>query len=171
MKYGGSTNLRFDDTNPVTEETESSKALRATSVGWVSNGPTSCMLPTILPSCMNLQSRLFQKGSLMSTTSTSDEIAAQKGTPTRPGTGNAYRNRTAEENLRLFSEMKEGKYKDGEKVLRVKGDLASPNMHMRDPVMYRIRHAPHHRTRRRVVYLSYVRFCPRAKRCDRAGDT
>jgi len=78
--------------------------------------------------------------------STSDEIATQKGTPTKPGTANVYRSRSVDENLRLFSEMKAGKYKDGEKVLRAKADLASPNMHMRDPIIYRIKHAHHHRT-------------------------
>lgn len=78
--------------------------------------------------------------------STSEEIAAQKGNPTEPGTPSPYRDRSVEENLRLFEEMKEGKYKDGEKVLRAKVDLASPNMHMRDPIIYRIKHAHHHRT-------------------------
>ena len=78
--------------------------------------------------------------------STAEEIAQQKGTPTVPGTGNAFRNRSKEENRTLFEEMKAGKYKDGEKVLRAKIDLASPNMHMRDPLLYRIKTAHHHRT-------------------------
>jgi glutaminyl-tRNA synthetase len=78
--------------------------------------------------------------------STSEEIAALKGTPTQPGKDSPSRNRSIEENLRLFSEMKGGKYKDGEKVLRAKIDMAHPNMHMRDPIMYRIKHAHHHRT-------------------------
>jgi glutaminyl-tRNA synthetase len=78
--------------------------------------------------------------------STPEEIAAQKGTPTEPGKGNEYRNRSVEENLDLFERMKAGEFKDGEKVLRAKIDLGSPNMHMRDPLMYRIKHAHHHRT-------------------------
>src|SRR5690606_25813954 len=78
--------------------------------------------------------------------STSEEIAASKGTPTVPGTPTVYRSRTIEENLKLFQEMRDGKYKDGEKVLRAKVDLARPNMHMRDPIIYRIKHAHHHRT-------------------------
>ena len=78
--------------------------------------------------------------------STSEEIAAQKGTPTTPGTPNQYRSRSVEENLQLFADMKDGKYPDGAKVLRAKLDLASPNMHLRDPLMYRIKHAHHHRT-------------------------
>ena len=75
-----------------------------------------------------------------------EEIAAGKGTPTTPGQQSPFRYRTIEENLRLFEEMRDGKYKDGEKVLRAKIDMASPNMHMRDPIMYRIKHAHHHRT-------------------------
>ncbi len=78
--------------------------------------------------------------------STSEEIAKEKGTPTEPGVNSKYRSRTVEENLQLFREMKAGKYKDGEKVLRAKIDMAATNMHMRDPLMYRIKHAHHHRT-------------------------
>ena len=78
--------------------------------------------------------------------SSSEEIAAQKGTPTEPGNEKSYRSSSVEENLQLFADMRDGKYKDGEKVLRAKVDMASPNMHMRDPIMYRIKHAHHHRT-------------------------
>src|ERR1700754_940389 len=78
--------------------------------------------------------------------STAEKIAAQKGTPTEPGTPNQYRSRSVEENLQLFADMKAGKYPDGAKVLRAKVDLASPNMHLRDPLMYRIKHSHHHRT-------------------------
>src|SRR4030095_3587333 len=78
--------------------------------------------------------------------STSEEIAEQKGTPTQPGVRNKYAERSVEENLALLAEMRAGKYKDGERVLRAKIDMASPNMHMRDPVIYRIKHAHHHRT-------------------------
>src|SRR5690606_5655023 len=78
--------------------------------------------------------------------STSEEIAMQKGTPTQPGTESAYRSRSVAENRRLFEEMRAGKYPDGAKVLRAKIDMTHPNMHMRDPILYRIKHAHHHRT-------------------------
>ncbi len=146
LKYGGSTNLRFDDTNPVTEETEYVEGIKG-DVRWLGfEWAHELYASDYFGQLYEFAITLIKKGLAYVDDSTSDEIASQKGTPTRAGTGNAYRNRSVEENLRLFSEMKEGKYKDGEKVLRVKGDLASPNMHMRDPVMYRIRHAPHHRT-------------------------
>src|SRR5690606_30522727 len=90
--------------------------------------------------------KLIKKGLAYVDDSTSEEIAAQKGTPTQPGKDSPSRNRSIDENLALFSEMKDGKYKDGEKVLRAKIDMAHPNMHMRDPIMYRIKHAHHHRT-------------------------
>ncbi|HWA36106.1 MAG TPA: glutamine--tRNA ligase/YqeY domain fusion protein, partial [Cyclobacteriaceae bacterium] len=146
MKYGGSTNLRFDDTNPITEETEYVEGIKG-DVRWLGfDWAHELYASDYFGQLYEFAVTLIKKGLAYVDDSTSDEIAAQKGTPTRPGTGNAYRNRSVEENLRLFAEMRDGKYRDGEKVLRVKGDLASPNMHMRDPVMYRIRHAPHHRT-------------------------
>src|SRR3954466_11568077 len=146
LKYGGSTNLRFDDTNPVTEETEYVEGIKG-DVRWLGfEWANELYASDYFAKLYEFAVMLIEKGLAYVDDSTSEEIATQKGTPTRPGTGNAYRYRSVDENLRLFSEMKEGKYKDGEKVLRVKGDLASPNMHMRDPVMYRIRHAPHHRT-------------------------
>src|SRR5699024_4907330 len=89
---------------------------------------------------------LIKKGLAYVDDSTPEEIAQQKGTPTQAGMGNEYRARTVEENLRLFKEMREGKYEDGEKVLRAKIDLANSNMHLRDPLLYRIKHAAHHRT-------------------------
>ncbi len=146
QKYGGSTNLRFDDTNPITEETEYVEGIKG-DVRWLGfEWANELYASDYFSQLYDFAVTLIKKGLAYVDDSTSDEIAAQKGTPTKAGTGNAYRDRSVEENLRLFAEMKEGKYKDGEKVLRVKGDLASPNMHMRDPVMYRIRHAPHHRT-------------------------
>ena len=90
--------------------------------------------------------KLIEKGLAYVDDSTSEEIALQKGTPTESGIANKYRNRTIAENVQFFSEMKAGKYADGEKVLRAKIDMASPNMHMRDPIMYRIKKVPHHRT-------------------------
>jgi glutaminyl-tRNA synthetase len=90
--------------------------------------------------------KLIRKGKAYVDDSTADQIAAGKGTPTQPGTDSPFRSRSIEENLRLFEEMKAGKYRDGEKVLRARIDMAHPNMHMRDPIMYRIKHAHHHRT-------------------------
>src|SRR5690606_18229561 len=90
--------------------------------------------------------KLIEKGLAYVDDSSSEEIAASKGTPTAPGTPTPYRDRSVAENLRLFSEMRDGKYPDGSKVLRAKIDLASPNMHLRDPLLYRIKHAHHHRT-------------------------
>ncbi len=92
---------------------------------------------------MILPFALIQKGLAYVDDSTAEEIAAQKGTPTEAGTPNQYRSRGIEENLELFAEMKAGKYPDGAKVLRAKVDLASPNMHLRDPLMYRIKHTEH----------------------------
>ena len=89
---------------------------------------------------------LIKKGLAYVDDSTPDEIAALKGTPTEPGKDSPFRSRSVEENLQLFEDMRAGKYPDGARVLRAKIDMASPNMHMRDPVLYRIKHAHHHRT-------------------------
>ena len=146
LKYGGSTNLRFDDTNPVTEETEYVEGIKG-DVRWLGfQWANELYASDYFGQLFEFAVTLIRKELAYVDDSTSDEIATQKGTPTRPGTPNAFRSRSVEENLRLFSEMKAGKYKDGEKVLRAKGDLASPNMHMRDPIIYRIKHAHHHRT-------------------------
>ncbi len=114
--------------------------------GSVLNGQTNCMHRDYFEQLYQFAIDLIKKGLAYVDDSKSEEIAAQKGTPTQPGTESPFRNRSIEENLLLFAEMKEGKYRDGEKVLRAKIDMASPNMHMRDPVMYRIKHAHHHRT-------------------------
>ncbi len=146
LKYGGSTNLRFDDTNPVTEETEYVDGIKD-DVRWLGfNWASELYASDYFGELYEFAIKLIKKGLAYVDDSTSDEIAAQKGTPIKPGNANPFRSRSIEENLRLFAEMKEGKYKDGEKVLRAKADLASPNMHMRDPLMYRIKHAHHHRT-------------------------
>lgn len=146
QKYNGKTNLRFDDTNPVTEEVEYVESIKRDiqwlGFQWAEELYTSDYFETLYGYAVDL----IQKGLAYVDDSTSEEIAAHKGTPTEPGTPTPYRNRSVEENLRIFQEMREGKYKDGEKVLRAKVDLASPNMHMRDPIIYRIKHAHHHRT-------------------------
>ena len=145
-KYGGYTNLRFDDTNPVTEETEYVDSIkddvRWLGFEWKNEHYASDYFDKLFEFAINL----IKKGLAYVDDSSSDEIAEQKGTPTQPGTRNKYAERSIEENLQLFTAMKEGQYQDGEKVLRAKIDMASPNMIMRDPLLYRIKHAHHHRT-------------------------
>ncbi len=146
IKYGGYTNLRFDDTNPVTEETEYVESIKEdiTWLGftWADELYASDYFETLYGFAM----QLINDGLAYVDDSSPEDIAAQKGSPTQPGTENSYRSRTIEENKILFEEMRSGKYADGAKVLRAKIDMASPNMHMRDPIMYRIKHASHHRT-------------------------
>lgn len=146
QKYGGETNLRFDDTNPVTEETEYVENIK-NDIRWLGfQWARELYASDYFNQLYEFAVTLIKKGLAYVDDSTSEEIAAQKGTPTQPGTESPYRNRSVEENLKLFEEMKAGKYRDGEKVLRAKIDMAHPNMHMRDPLMYRIKHAHHHRT-------------------------
>src|ERR1700744_3691003 len=145
-KYNGQTNLRFDDTNPVKEDVEYVDSIKE-DVKWLGfDWANELYASDYFDQIYAFAVTLIRKGLAYVDDSTPEEIAAQKGTPTEPGKGNAYRNRSVEENLQLFEEIKAGKYPDGAKVLRAKGDLASPNMHMRDPIMYRIKHAHHHRT-------------------------
>ncbi len=145
-KYGGKTNLRFDDTNPVTEETEYVDSIQD-DVKWLGfHWDNVFYASDYFPQLYAFAIDLIKKGLAYVDDSSAEEVASGKGTPTEPGKASVYRNRSVEENLRLFTEMKEGKYAEGEKVLRAKIDLASPNMHMRDPIMYRIKHAHHHRT-------------------------
>jgi len=145
-QYGGQTNLRFDDTNPVKEDVEYVDSIKE-DVRWLGfKWGRELYASDYFDLLYAFAMTLIREGLAYVDDSTPEEIAAQKGTPTQPGIGNEYRNRSIEENLRLFEEMKDGKYPDGAKVLRAKVDLASPNMHMRDPIMYRIKHAHHHRT-------------------------
>ncbi|MFM8744964.1 MAG: glutamine--tRNA ligase/YqeY domain fusion protein [Cytophagales bacterium] len=146
LKYGGYTNLRFDDTNPVTEETEYVESIKD-DVRWLGfNWKNELYASDYFHHLYDFALLLIRKGLAYVDDSTSEEMAAQKGTPTTPGTNSPYRNRSVEENLKLFQDMKAGIYKDGEKVLRAKIDMAHINMLMRDPVLYRIKHAHHHRT-------------------------
>ena len=146
QQYGGKTNLRFDDTNPVTEETEYVESIKKDvkwlGFDWAQELYTSDYFDQLYAFAVTL----IKKDLAYVDDSTAEEIAAGKGTPTVPGTPSVYRSRSIEENLQLFEEMKAGKYPDGAKVLRAKIDLAAPNMHLRDPLMYRIKHATHHRT-------------------------
>jgi glutaminyl-tRNA synthetase len=145
-KYGGKTNLRFDDTNPVTEDTEYVDSIQE-DIAWLGfHWDNVFYASDYFDRLYEFAVDLIRKGLAYVDDSTAEEIAACKGTPTVPGTPTPYRSRPIDENLQLFEDMKAGKYKDGEKVLRAKIDLASPNMHMRDPIMYRIKHAHHHRT-------------------------
>jgi len=146
LKYGGKTNLRFDDTNPVTEETEYVDGIK-NDIKWLGfEWSRELYASDYFEKLYEFAVTLIKKGLAYVDDSSSEEIAKQKGTPTQAGTDSPYRSRSVEENLKLFSEMREGKYKDGVKVLRAKVDMAHPNMHMRDPLMYRIKHAHHHRT-------------------------
>ena len=145
-KYGGKTNLRFDDTNPVTEETEYVDSIQE-DVKWLGfQWDNVYYASDYFPRLYEFAVDLIKKELAYVDDSTAEEIAASKGTPTEPGRPGIGRERTAEENLQLFEDMKAGKYAEGEKVLRAKIDLSSPNMHMRDPIIYRIKHAHHHRT-------------------------
>ncbi|MBS2100796.1 glutamine--tRNA ligase/YqeY domain fusion protein [Carboxylicivirga linearis] len=145
--YKGGTNLRFDDTNPTKEETEYVESIKE-DVNWLgfewNNEPkfTSDYFEQLYEWAV----LLIKNGKAYVDDQSADEIAAQKGTPTVPGTESPNRNRSVEENLELFERMRKGEFKNGERVLRAKIDMASPNMHMRDPLMYRIIHANHHRT-------------------------
>lgn len=146
QKYNGKTNLRFDDTNPVTEDTEYVESIKRDiqwlGYQWAEELYTSDYFDTLYEYAV----KLIKKGLAYVDDSTPEEIAISKGTPTEPGKPTPYRDRSVAENLQLFEEMRAGKFPDGSKVLRAKIDLAHPNMHMRDPLLYRIKHASHHRT-------------------------
>jgi len=145
-KYGGSTNLRFDDTNPVTEDTEYVESIKD-DVRWLGfEWAKELYASDYFDQLYNLAMQLIENGLAYVDDSTSEEIATQKGTPTQAGVRNEYANRSIEENKQLFVAMKAGEFLDGSKVLRVKIDMASPNMLLRDPIIYRIKHAHHHRT-------------------------
>ncbi|QEC45350.1 glutamine--tRNA ligase/YqeY domain fusion protein [Pseudobacter ginsenosidimutans] len=146
LKYGGKTNLRFDDTNPVTEDTEYVDSIKE-DVQWLGfQWANELYASDYFDKFYEFAVQLIKAGLAYVDDSTAEEIAAQKGTPTEPGIRNKFSERSIEDNLQLFEEMKAGKYKDGEKVLRAKIDMGSSNMHFRDPIMYRIKHAHHHRT-------------------------
>ena len=147
QKYNGKTNLRFDDTNPVTEDVEFVESIQE-DIKWLGFDWEDRLYyaSDYFPQLYEFALQLIKEGKAYVDDLNSEEVAALKGSPTEPGKPSPYRDRTVEENLKLFQEMKEGKYKEGEKTLRAKIDLASPNMHMRDPILYRILFTPHHRT-------------------------
>jgi glutaminyl-tRNA synthetase len=146
QKYGGYTNLRFDDTNPVTEKTEYVNSQQE-DIQWLGfEWKNELYASDYFDQLHGFAVTLIEKGLAYVDHSTAEEIAEQKGTPTEPGKPSAYRNRSIAENLALFASMKNSEFADGACTLRAKIDLTSPNMLMRDPIIYRIKHAHHHRT-------------------------
>lgn len=145
-KYGGKCNLRYDDTNPVKEDMEYVDSIEA-DVRWLGfDWDKRLWASDYFDKMYEAAVELIKKGKAFVCDLTGEEIREYRGTLKEPGKESPYRNRSIEENLRLFEEMKAGKYKDGEKVLRAKIDMASPNINMRDPIIYRIAHASHHNT-------------------------
>ena len=145
-KYGGKTNLRFDDTNPVTEDTEYVDSIK-NDVRWLGfNWENEFYASDYFEQLYQFAKTLIEKGLAYVDDSTAEEIALQKGNPAEPGTPSPFRDRPVAENLEQFRKMRTGEFPDGAKVLRAKVDMTSPNMQLRDPIIYRIKHAHHHRT-------------------------
>ena len=145
-RFGGYTNLRFDDTNPVTEETEYVDSIKE-DVEWLGfHWKKELYASDYFDELYAFAVKLIKKNLAYVDDSTAEEIAVMKGTPTEVGKDSPYRNRSTDENILLFEEMRNGKFGDGAKVLRAKIDMAHQNMHMRDPILYRIKNADHHRT-------------------------
>ena len=147
QRYNGKTNLRFDDTNPAKEDVEYVDSIKE-DVNWLGfqwEGEPH-FASDYFDQLYEWAVKIIKQGNAYVDDQPSDVISSQKGTPTQPGIESPYRNRPIEENLDLFERMRNGEFKEGEKVLRAKIDMSSPNMHMRDPIMYRILHKEHHRT-------------------------
>lgn len=156
-KYGGLTNLRFDDTNPEKEEDEYVQSIME-DVRWLGFdwGNRLYYASDYFGKLYDFAIKLIKEGKAYVDDQDAETISEQKGTPTRPGTESPFRNRTVEENLRLFGMMKKGEFDEGACVLRARIDMTSPNMHMRDPILYRILKTPHHRTGDQwVIYPMY----------------
>ncbi len=146
QNYQGKCNLRFDDTNPSKEETEYVESIKE-DVKWLGfQWDEEHFTSDYFDQLYEWAEKMILDGKAYVDDQTAEEIAAQKGTPTKAGIESPYRNRTPEENLQMFRDMKAGKYQEGEKVLRAKIDMSAANMHLRDPLMYRIMHKEHHRT-------------------------
>ncbi|KAF0204172.1 MAG: glutaminyl-tRNA [Bacteroidetes bacterium] len=147
LKYNGKCNLRFDDTNPVKEDVEYVDSIRY-DVHWLGFDweGREFYASDYFPQIYQFAENLILKGKAYVCDLSAEQIAEQKGTPTRPGQESPFRNRSVEENLDLFRRMKAGEFAEGSRVLRAKIDMTSPNMHMRDPLLYRIIHTEHHRT-------------------------
>ena len=146
QKYGGKTNLRYDDTNPVKEDTEYVDAIKE-DIKWLGfQWEKELYASDYFDQLYEWAEQLIQRGLAYVDDQTQEQMRENRGTVEVPGKNSPWRDRTPEENLRLFREMRDGKYADGEKVLRAKIDMAHPNMLFRDPILYRIKHASHHRT-------------------------
>ncbi len=145
--FGGTCNLRFDDTNPTKEDVEYVESIKE-DIKWLGFdwGDREYYASDYFPKLYDLAIRLIKEGKAYVDDQTSEQIAEQKGTPTTPGVNSPFRNRSVEENLDLFERMNKGEFDEGSRVLRAKIDMASSNMHFRDPIMYRIIKTPHHRT-------------------------
>ena len=155
-QFGGKTNLRFDDTNPEAEETEYVDSIKE-DIRWLGfTWANEFYASDYFDKLYDLAVSLIKKQLAYVDDSSAEQIASMKGTPTEPGKESPFRNRSVEENLDLFERMRKGEFQDGEKVLRAKVDMASPNMHLRDPFMYRIKHVHHHRTKDKwCIYPMY----------------
>ena len=146
QKYGGKTNLRSDDTNPTKEDVEYVDAIKE-DIKWLGfQWAKECYASDYFDQLYEWAEQMIERGQAYVDDQTLEEMRENRGTVEQPGKDSPWRNRSVEENLRLFREMKAGKYADGEKVLRAKIDMAHPNMMFRDPILYRIKHAHHHRT-------------------------
>jgi glutaminyl-tRNA synthetase len=157
QKYGGTTNLRFDDTNPTVEEVEYVDSIKE-DVRWLGYdwADKEYYASDYFQQLYDYAIILIKKGLAYVDDSSVDEIKEGRGIPTEPGLESRFRNRSIEENLKLFEKMKNGEFEDGSKVLRAKIDMTSPNMHMRDSIMYRIKRAEHHRTGNKwIIYPMY----------------
>ena len=146
-KYNGTFNLRFDDTNPTKEKEEFVNSILE-DVVWICGGekPPVYFASNYFDQMYECAVKLIKKGKAYVCDLTPDEIREYRGTLTEPGKNSPYRDRSVEENLELFTKMKNGEFKDGEKVLRAKIDMSSPNINMRDPILYRVAHIMHHNT-------------------------
>lgn len=146
QKYGGKTNLRYDDTNPTKEDTEYVDAIKE-DIRWMGfQWEKECYASDYFDQLYEWAEQMIMRGQAYVDDQTQDEMRENRGTVETPGKNSPWRDRSVEENLKLFREMRDGKYADGEKVLRAKIDMAHPNMMFRDPILYRIKHASHHQT-------------------------
>ena len=147
LRYKAPVNLRFDDTNPTKEEQQFVDAIKE-NIEWLGyKWDSECYASDYFEQLFDWAVNLISQGKAYVDSQTSEQIAKQKGTPTKPGINSPFRERTIDQNKELFIQMKEGKFKEGEHVLRAKIDMSSANMLMRDPVIYRVLHRRHHRTK------------------------
>ena len=159
-------------TTPIPARKRWSTSIRSwkTSAGWASTGRTGCIYASdYFDQLYQWAEQLMLAGKAYVCDLTADEVRQHRGTLTEPGKDSPYRNRPSEENLDLFRRMRAGEFPDGSRTLRAKIDMASPNLNLRDPVMYRILHATHHRTGDKLVHLPHLRLRPRRVGLDR-GD-